>query len=165
MRRSKIVIVVAGFAGLLVAGLAWADVPPPEAEACKGKQVGDACDVLGTSLKGLCVQSTCTKVTPPPLPDSGGPVKYPCVLCQLPPDGGVKPLADLGPKPVDKVDAGTKPAADGAAPAKDSGVARPVEKDSGCAVGGLSVTRVLGPWFLAAAVSAMLLLLGRRRRR
>ncbi len=184
MRRSQIIIAVVGFAGLLMAGQARGDVPPPEAEACLGKQVGDACDMPGGIVKGVCVQTTCTKVTPPPLPDSG-PYKYPCVLCQVSADSGVKPAADLGPRPSDR---GTKPADVGACPtptacqapvpeagpqpavdrgvgSKDSGAGRSVEKDSGCAVGGISMTRVVGPWFLALAVSGTLLLLGRRRRR
>ena len=178
MRRSKVVVAVAAFASLVLGGLAWADVPPPAAEACLGKQVGDVCDVPDASgAKGVCVQTTCTKVTPPPLPDSG-PYTYPCVLCQLPPDGGVKPAADTGTRPADvgacptpnacqapAPDSGPKPTADGGPASKDAGGVHATEKDSGCAVGGVSVTRVLGPWFLAVAVSAILLVLGRRRRR
>ena len=47
-----------------------ADSPPPEAEACHGKSVGDKCD------GGTCQDSTCSRATP------NGAVEYACVLCK-----------------------------------------------------------------------------------
>jgi hypothetical protein len=130
---------------LLVASATWADVPPPDAETCLSKKAGDSCQMLGSSQVGLCVMSVCGQTK---LPD-GGTVTTNCLLCKASAtDGGSKPTADAGTKPT--ADTGTKP---------------PATKDeSGCTVGGVN-PKVLGPWFLALAISGLLLVLGRRRRR
>jgi len=49
--------------------------------------------------------------------------------------------------------------------AADGGVTPPKDTDSGCAMGGRNLARVIGPWLLCASFSVLLLLAGRRRRR
>jgi hypothetical protein len=147
MREQRaLIIVAAAFASLLLSGLARGDLIPPDQGDCTGKKAGDSCKVSpGTTLTGVCVSST---TCPARLPD-GGIVTVSCLLCKLSTgDGGPKPSTDGAVKPT--VDSGTKP---------------PATKDeSGCAVGGVSVTRVFGPWLLALSVSALLFLARRRRR-
>jgi hypothetical protein len=130
---------------LLVASATWADVPPPDAETCLSKKAGDSCQMLGSSQVGLCVMSVCGQKK---LPD-GGTVTSNCLLCKASTaDAGTKPTADAGTKPT--ADAGTRP---------------PATKDeSGCTVGGVSATKVLGPWLLALSVSGLLFVARRRRR-
>ncbi len=59
---------------------AHADVPPPEAEACSGKQVGDACP--DATSRGRCVERTCSRATP------DGESEYGCVVCKFGGEGG-----------------------------------------------------------------------------
>lgn len=54
---------------------AYADVPPPEAEACSGKEVGAHCPDATSS--GRCVESTCTRPTP------DGESEYGCIVCKF----------------------------------------------------------------------------------
>jgi hypothetical protein len=60
---------------MMLAGSARADVPSPEVEACRGKQVGDSCD------GGGCAKTTCSRMRPD---GPNGPMKtieWECVQC------------------------------------------------------------------------------------
>ena len=59
---------------LALAGSASADIPPPDVSACRSKKVGDKCKTRRGD-KGVCQQSTCTKVLP------GGTRTRDCVRC------------------------------------------------------------------------------------
>lgn len=56
-------------ASLLLFSLAFADIPPPEVEACSGKTVGQSCE------GGTCQNGTCSRATP------DGMHEYDCVKC------------------------------------------------------------------------------------
>ena len=102
--------------------------------------------ICSESCQGCCQGTTCLPSTAANC-GVGGAV---CVVCQsgqLCSAGVCKTDTDGGPKP-----------ADGA-------VTPPKETDSGCAVGGRDLARVVGPWLLCASFFALLLLAGRRRRR
>ncbi len=65
--------------GCLLASAAWADVPPADVDGCRGKAVGDACD-LDDGTAGFCRQETCGRLdysqgVPPKS------VEYDCVRC------------------------------------------------------------------------------------
>jgi hypothetical protein len=137
------------FASVLISVLwvnvAWGDAVPPDALPCELKKAGDTCRLSDAGPAGLCVMSVCGQKK---LPD-GGTVTSNCLLCKASTaDAGTRPTADAGTKPT--ADAGTRP---------------PATKDeSGCTVGGVSATKVLGPWLLALSVSGLLFVARRRRR-
>lgn len=134
MRRTVRVVLVACAAALAQGGVARADVPPPEVEACAGRGVGATCMVLG-GASGACQNATCTRIdypgwnrdasaTPPTM-------EYPCVRC-----------------------------VSGAA--VDGGSTVPSRDEGGCAVQPGGLARAAGPWLIAALPFA--LLFGRRRK-
>jgi len=90
----------------------------------------------GCCQAGACVVSTSASC------GVGGAV---CVLCQA------GQLCSAGICKASTTDGGVTPP--------------PKETDSGCAVGGRDLARVVGPWLVCASFSALLLLVGRRRRR
>jgi hypothetical protein len=124
---------------LTAAAGARADVIPADVEACRSRQIGDACTQDG---KSTCQTTTCTQIDYAGWTnrDGGPPSKQvDCVKCA--PKG--KLVA---------TDAGAAPKGDEAG---DS---------SGCSVGGVAAAaRPAGPWLLAGAFSALFLV--RRRRR
>lgn len=73
-------------ATLLLFSLAFADIPPPEVEACSGKSVGQSC------AGGSCQNGTCSRATP------DGMHEYDCVKCVA---GDVKPEKPPEPRPAD----------------------------------------------------------------
>jgi hypothetical protein len=127
---------------LCCAADARADVPPPGLQECDKKKAGDPCTLTAGGAQGTCTESTCSKGR------FDAASTYACLLCKVgsqgdggTPSDATKPAAGDGP--------GSKP---------------PVKDEGGCTVGGLSA-RVIGPWLLAASVSALLLLARRLRRR
>jgi hypothetical protein len=73
---------------LTLAGVARADIPPPERAACEGKMVGAACDVNGRS--GTCQDSTCSRTDQ----RTGETTTYACRKCVGTPDAGPGPRED-----------------------------------------------------------------------
>jgi hypothetical protein len=152
--RRSLVFVAA--AGLLFAGSARADLPPPEdVEVCSTRKVGDACEAEGES--GKCVTHSCSR-----LDYSGGvppeSVTYDCLRCDT--SGAA---ASPGPKPAPKPE-GTTPQPSDPTPAPEV-VETPAEKSSDAvpveSKGACSVARGSAPGSLAL----ILLALVRRRRR
>jgi hypothetical protein len=72
--RLTLAAAVATLALALLAVPARADVPPPDAEPCLSKKVGDGCAYQGKS--GSCAARTCTRTTP-----AGDTSTYDCLLC------------------------------------------------------------------------------------
>lgn len=150
-RRS--LVFVAASAGLLFAGAARADLPPPEdVEVCSTSKVGDACEAEGKS--GTCVTHSCSR-----LDYSGGvppqSVSYDCLRC----DTSGAAVASPEPKPEEATPqpSDPTPAPDVVeTPAEKGSDAVPVESKGAC-----SVARASAPGSLAL----ILLALVRRRRR
>jgi hypothetical protein len=150
MRKSAWIeksFVAASLGAMLFAGVARADVVPPEQAACQGKSAGDTCMVSGKP-DGTCAASKCSRIdyaswdrdmmAAPPT------VMYDCLLC-----GGANP-ADMANSATP--DLATTP--DMATASTGGG--------GSCAMGHTPLARAAGPWMLAGLFS--LLLLGRRRR-
>jgi hypothetical protein len=119
---------------------ARADMIPPEADACRTKQVGAACSYSGGT--GTCQNQTCHHFdysnwdrdasTSPPS------TSYACVECLTATDTNTNTNMDGGDSP-----------------SKDGG---------SCSIGKQSSATRVAPWLLAAAFSS-LFLIGRKRRR
>ncbi len=64
----------------VVAGAAWADVPPSDVSGCNGKAAGDACKRDDNS-DGACAKATCSRndYSEGPPPKS---VEYECLKCE-----------------------------------------------------------------------------------
>jgi hypothetical protein len=143
--------------GLMISRAALADVLPPDAAVCESKRVGDACEATmnmgGSSFTGVCVESTCYRG-----PNSS---PYSCRRC-VPSDAAV-PVVEAGT--AGSSGAAGSPGAAGSAAVPPSPTPSTSDDSSGCAVGGLNATKAFGPWMLAGCVSALLFLVGRRRRR
>lgn len=75
---NRLVLLVA-----VLAGAAWADVPPLDTSGCNGKAAGDSCKRDDGSAAS-CVKSTCSRNDysngPPPTQ-----VSYECLVCSGPP--------------------------------------------------------------------------------
>jgi hypothetical protein len=169
-------------ASTLVAAPAVADVPPPYTSTCVNRNAGDACDLIafplppadGGNPRGVCGWSTCSR------PDythwdrdaSASPpsMQYMCLMCMASADGGSGdgPSAD---GPVSDGPAGTAGDADLAVDAGthapdaggvDSGASTGAKSSGGCAIAGLP-PRTFGPWLLAGAFGAIVLIARRRR--
>ena len=141
---------------------ARADVIPPEVDACRNKQVGDAC--ISTS-QGVCQSQTCSKLdyaawdrdasTSPPT------ASYACVKCM--PTSSTETTTDTN---TDTSTVTVPPTT------TDTSVSTSTEDDSppssgddgSCSFGHRSTVRRIAPWMLAGAFS-LLFLFGRRRRR
>jgi hypothetical protein len=119
----------------LVPFAAAADVIPPEVDACRDKKKGDVC-ALTPSGQGTCQDGQYCHLVYGKCDSGGGPCGTACDPA-LTCKSGIAPAADGGPNPT--------------------------TKESGCTIGGIDA-RLVGPWILAGAVSALVLLLGRRRR-
>jgi MYXO-CTERM domain-containing protein len=148
----------------LVAGapsFARADVPPPDVDACEGRQAGEACTIEGyldqPDQTGVCVSTTCESTTPN-RPDAGPRPDYACIRCEPAAhfaDAGAMNPDDPSP-PAPKADAGTSENPNNPKGDDDS------HKDSsGCSVSGVGLARGFAPWFLAAGFA---LLVTRRRK-
>jgi hypothetical protein len=152
-------VVAASLAWSMMASVAWADLAPPGAWECTGKDVGASCDVGGRDTAPL---RQCEPIdwTSHVQCDAGG---VPCNnsvvgnACCIPTKINVCTETDAG-------------AADGGAPEAGSSYAgstattapAPASDSSSCSVPG-ALTRTVGPWALAGSVSLLLLLKRRRR--
>ncbi len=78
MVRHSMFVVALGFAGMLLAAPAFADIPP--ADACEAADDGKACDNATKGGKmdqpGKCQKDKCTRATP------NGSMSYDCYLCK-----------------------------------------------------------------------------------
>ncbi|HYH99585.1 hypothetical protein [Hyalangium sp.] len=83
-------------AALLLSSAAWADLPPPDASGCSGKQANASCET-DDQKAGACQQSKCWRNDyskgPPPTA-----VEYDCLTCvaSSPPPDTKSPAAEAG---------------------------------------------------------------------
>jgi len=148
MRNAKTLFTAALTVGLLMSRAARADLAPPDTIGCHGKNIGDACQT-DKGVAGVCSPYTCGHAYP-----DGSTSSYSCPQC-VPSDAAV-PDMEAGA-------AGNAGAA-GSAAVTPSPTPSASGDSSGCAVGGFTSTKAFGPWMLAGCVSALLFLIGRRRR-
>ncbi len=77
---------------VMMAGAAWADVPPADSIGCRDKKAGESCKRDDGSA-GVCATSTCSRNDysegPPPKT-----VTYECLKCSAPPPGAAKKNGD-----------------------------------------------------------------------
>lgn len=159
------------FVAVLVAGgTALADVPPPEAEACWRKTVGEPCTFGGA---GTCQDGTCSKLdylswdrdasASPPF------ASYACVKCVTGTVTATNTVTatDTTTNTVTATDTNTVTATGtdtNTVTATGTNTDSSTSDDGWCSVAkGPGIGRV-GPWLMAAAFS-LLFLAGRRRKR
>lgn len=140
MVRQALALSVLGVS-LILPGIAFADVPPPD--SCNTP--GQACDTAPPDYHspGVCVASTCTKAGP------DGSFEVPCNLCK-PVDGGTGGSGTGG--------SGTGGSSTGGSSSSSSN-----DDDGGCSFKGAPARGALALSLLALGLGA--LALDRRRRR